>query len=357
MQSKRVSIIGTVGVPACYGGFETLVENLITDAEVDITVYCSSKNYSKKVDYYKDAKLVYIPLRANGIQSVIYDIASLIHSLFFRSDVVLILGVSGCIFLPLFKLFSNTKVITNIDGIEWRRDKWKGLAKKFLKSSERMAIKYSDEIIADNQAISIYVKDEYGINCHVIAYGGDHAVTSGLSSVAEYNLPDEYSFSVCRIEPENNVHMTLEAFSKLPEYSFVLVGNWDNSEYGTSLRLKYNDHQHLYLLDPIYDLRQLATLRREAKFYLHGHSAGGTNPSLVEAMHFGRPVIAFDCSFNRYTTENKALYFKTSDQLLSLIKNTGVEKAEAVGKNMKEIAQTHYTWDIIAQQYYTLLKS
>jgi len=357
MLSKRISIIGTVGVPACYGGFETLVENLINSTETDFTVYCSSKSYTDKLESYKGAKLVYIPLRANGIQSVLYDIASFIHSLYSRPDVVLILGVSGCVFLPLYKLFSNAKVITNIDGIEWRRDKWKGLAKWFLKFSERMAIKYSDEIIADNQAIKEYVEEEYSINCHVIAYGGDHAVSAELSSVEKFNLPVEYSFSVCRIEPENNVHIILEAFSKLPDSSLVIVGNWDNSEYGRALKDKYGDYQHIRLLDPIYDLGQLATLRSKAKFYLHGHSAGGTNPSLVEAMHFTCPVIAFDCNFNRYTTNNKAMYFKTSDQLLSLIKNITVEEANNVSDNMKEIARERYTWEIIANQYYKLMLS
>lgn len=357
MHNKHVFIVGTVGVPACYGGFETLVENLINSAEANFTVYCSSKSYVDRLESYKDAKLVYIPLKANGIQSIIYDIASLIHSLYSRPDVILILGVSGCIFLPVYKLFSNAKIVTNIDGIEWRRDKWKGLAKWFLKFSERIAIKYSDEIIADNQAIKEYVEEEYNINCHVIAYGGDHAISTELSSVEEYNLPVEYSFSVCRIEPENNVHIILEAFSKLPNNSLVFVGNWDNSEYGRALKDKYGDYQHIRLLDPIYDLGQLATLRSKAKFYLHGHSAGGTNPSLVEAMHFGCPVIAFDCNFNRYTTNNKAVYFKTSDHLLSLIKNTTVEEANNVSNNMKKISRERYTWEIIANQYYQLMLS
>lgn len=136
------------------------------------------------------------------MQSILYDIWSLIDAVMSKSNVILLLVVSGTIALPFIRIFSNTKIITNIDGIEWKRDKWQGIAKRFLKFSEKLAVKYSDEIIADNQAIKEYVKEGYKVNCHVIAYGGDHAVFAVLSSVEEYNLPDEYSFSVCRIEPE-----------------------------------------------------------------------------------------------------------------------------------------------------------
>ena len=115
---------------------------------------------------------------------------------------------------------------------------------------------------------------------------------------------------VCRIEPENNVHVVLKAFAQLPEKTFVMVGNWNNSEYGKSMKADYGNYSNIHLLDPIYDQVKLDKLRSNCLVYIHGHSAGGTNPSLVEAMYLGRPVIAFDVSYNCVTTENKALYFK-----------------------------------------------
>ena len=159
-----LAIIGTVGVPACYGGFETLVENLLDENEQDknITVYCSSKSYPEKKTTYKNAQLTYIPLNANGAQSIPYDIFSLMHAAYKKSDNILLLGVSGAIFLPIFRLFSNAKVITNIDGLEWRRAKWSNSAKKFLKFSEKIAVKYSDVIVADNKAIADYVSPKNG---------------------------------------------------------------------------------------------------------------------------------------------------------------------------------------------------
>jgi glycosyltransferase involved in cell wall biosynthesis len=115
-----------------------------------------------------------------------------------------------------------------------------------------------------------------------------------------------YACKVCRIEPENNVHVVLDAFSKLPRHTLVFIGNWNNSEYGRALREKYKDNTNMHLLDPIYDQRTLDVIRGNCFLYIHGHSAGGTNPSLVEAMYLGLPVIAFDVSYNRTTTDNSS---------------------------------------------------
>lgn len=360
MKKKIVAVVGTVGLPANYGGFETLAENLVRyhDASLlpsSITVYCSSKSYPSRKRFFLSARLKYIPLNANGAQSVPYDIVSLIGAVLRRSEVILLLGVSGAIALPLVRFFSSARIVTNIDGIEWRREKWQGLAKRFLRFSEKMAVRYSHEVIADNGVIAEYVKHTYGIDSHVIAYGGDHAVAIDAEPLIEYDLPEKYSFSVCRIEPENNVHVILEAFSKLELHPFVMVGNWNNSEYGRALRNRYASSGHIFLLDPIYSLGKLKTLRSHAVFYVHGHSAGGTNPALVEAMHFSNAVLAFDCDFNRSTTENKAFFFKTSDALVDLIATLDTSEAERVGCNMLEIAERRYTWRVVAEQYFGLL--
>ncbi len=176
------------------------------------------------------------------------------------------------------------------------------------------------------------------------------------TAVNEYDLPENYAFSVCRIEPENNVHVILEAFSKLDAHPLVMVGNWNKSEYGRVVRERFSACKNLFLLDPIYDLGKLKTLRSNASFYVHGHSAGGTNPSLVEAMHFGKAVLAFDCDYNRSTTEDKALFFGDSEELRLLIESLDKTVAEKVGRDMLEIANRRYTWRIVAGQYFTLLR-
>ncbi|EOG7716928.1 DUF1972 domain-containing protein [Vibrio parahaemolyticus] len=349
---KRVAIIGIVGIPACYGGFESLVENLTLhkSKDVDYTVFCSSNTYEKKLDTHNDAELVYLPLKANGVQSIPYDILSLVKCLKLKPDVVLILGVSGCIFLPFFKLFSKAKIVTNIDGLEWKRDKWGWAVKKFLKLSERIAVKFSDLVVTDNKAIGDYIDSEYHKENVTIAYGGDHAIRSNLIDAPSNQDASSYALGLCRIEPENNVEMILEAFSK-NSHKLKFVGNWESSAFGKELYAKYKGNENIELLDPIYDLDTLFLLRKNCSLYLHGHSAGGTNPSLVEMMHFGIPIFAFDCSFNRYSTDDKAHYFKDEEQLSYLVKNTSNKALSINANHMERIAKERYTWSEISRQY------
>lgn len=314
---KQVAIIGTQGVPARYGGFESLVENIIGEncpADIHYTVFCSSKDLSSRDSSYKGCSLKYIPLHANGSQSIPYDIISLCKAI--RGyDVVLVLGVSGCSFLPIFRLFFRKRLIINIDGLEHRRDKWGRVARWILRFSESMAVRYADVVISDNKGIQDYVRETYHKESALIAYGGDH-VWRNLSKetqqkyLDQYGLkPGEYAITVCRIEPENNCHITLEAFAHSKK-RLVFIGNWNHSEYARNLKERYNTYPNISCLDAIYDLDVLYALRSNAGFYVHGHSAGGTNPSLVEAMFFGCPILAYDVVYNRETTQGQAYYFR-----------------------------------------------
>ena len=356
---KKVAIIGTQGVPAKYGGFETLVENMIGEnasSEVEYTVYCSSKDMPQILSEYKGVKLKYIPLRANGIQSIPYDIVS-IFSAAKDSDVLLILGVSGCLCLPLFRLFHKKRLVINIDGLEHRRAKWGKLARWVLKKSESMAIKYADVIISDNKGIQDYVKETYSMDSEMIAYGGDH-VLRGLTDQQQSEIlarigvqASDYCFTVCRIEPENNCHMILEAFAQTGQ-KLMFVGNWMRSEYGKQLKEKYSTYSNIMISDPIYDIDVLYALRKNCRCYMHGHSAGGTNPSLVEAMFFGVPIVAYDVVYNRESTGNKALYFTDVQQLNSIL--VSAEVTTSVGEAMLDYAQENYRWSKIAKQYESL---
>jgi glycosyltransferase involved in cell wall biosynthesis len=359
---KRIAIIGTVGLPANYGGFETLAEHLVDNLSdtYHMDVYCSGKTYSKEdqVSSYKGANLIYLPFKANGIQSIIYDSVSIVHALL-RSDVLLILGVAGAWLLPFVKLFTNKKIIISIDGIEWKRDKWNTIAKWYLFWAESLAVKFSHIDISDNEAIQDYTAQRYQSLSRIIEYGADHVMQ--VKPTAEYIcdypfLKEKYAVKVCRIEPENHVHTVLAAFSTMPDRKLVVIGNWNNSDYGVQLKEKYGDCSNITILDPIYDQHRLDVIRGNAALYVHGHSAGGTNPSLVEAMFLGLPIIANGVSYNRVTTENAALYFMNSAELTNILVSVNEEVLPQIGKKMGAIAQRRYTWELIAQKYRLLVE-
>lgn len=362
MKMKRIAIIGTVGLPAKYGGFETLADHLVNNLshKYHFTVYCSSKRYTpqERSSTFKGATLKYIPLEANGIQSIPYDTLSIIHALR-KNDVLLILGVAGAWILPFVKLFTNKKIIISIDGIEWKRDKWPLLAKLFLWWSEKIAVKYSHVDISDNESIQDYTAVRYETLSRVIEYGADHTmkVTPNDADVKKYPfLSGDYAVKVCRIEPENNVHVVLEAFKQKPELKLVLVGNWNNSEYGRNLKSKYSNVVNIRLYDPIYNQREIDLIRGNASLYVHGHSAGGTNPSLVEAMYLELPIIAYEVSYNITTTENKALYFSTVDELSHKLDELSKPQLSQLSAAMASVARRRYTWNNISRKYEFLIE-
>jgi glycosyltransferase involved in cell wall biosynthesis len=355
---NKVAIIGTVGIPAKYGGFESLVEYLTRYQEGghEVIVYCSAKSYDVKLSEYNRAKLKYINLKANGVQSIPYDIISIFKSLS-CSRTLLILGVSGCSVLPLVKLVSKNRILVNIDGLEWERAKWGPLAKRFLKYSEKIAVKYADVVIADNKVIQDYLMKAYGIHSELISYGADHVTRQEKDDKFLKNYPfvqGKYAMKVCRVEPENNIHLILEAFSMLPEKNFVCIGNWINSDYGNYLKKKFGIYENIFLLDPIYDQKLLDQFRSNCSIYIHGHSAGGTNPSLVEAMYLGLPIFAFGVNYNRETTGYSALYFSNVQELISLLRNVSEEQLKIVANDLQLIAVERYSWSYISNKYYNL---
>jgi len=352
---KKVAVIGTNGLPAKYGGFETLTDYLVQylSSDYQFYVYCSKNNSTNQLKEYHGARLIVLPLNANGFQSIAYDIISIIHSLFY-ADALLILGTPGAIILPLLKLF-NKKVIVNFGGLEWKRDKWPKLVRYYLKFTEKLAVKYSDVVVADNQAFIDYILNEYKVKAILIEYGGDHVLTSFKEDKMFIKYPfvkENYFISVSRAQIDNNIHMLLEGYEKSGvKPALVIISNWAFTEYGRQLKIKYSGRPNIILLDAIYDQEEIDFLRKNSIIYIHTHSFCGTAPSLVEAMNLELPVICFDVDTNRYTTENRSGYFKDSEELSTLLSSLTVAQLKINAENMSQIAKNKYSWSIITKKY------
>lgn len=357
---KTIYIVGTNGLPVRYGGWDMLLHHftLALSEDYDIYVYTSSFEALKGVKKYNGAFVRLVSLKANGLQSIIYDFVSMLDASIRGADHILVLGVSGGIFFPVFKLFKPS-VILNPDGAEWKRSKFGGFVKRFLKLSEKIGVKYADKVISDNKVIFDDLLNDYGVRSSVIEYGGDHSCPTALDgkTALRYSIDqNSYAFKVCRIVPENNIRMILEAFSKT-KYRLLLIGNWNNSKFGVDIRAEYSGYTNLSLLDPIYDQRALDELRSNCKIYIHGHSVGGTNPSLVEAMHLGLPCLVYDVNYNRETTEDCAEYFSSqselSDALVRLWESK--EHLDSVRERLLAVAKRRYRWsDIITKYRYVI---
>jgi len=359
INKKRVALIGTNGIPAKYGGFETLTEYLAKylNEEFEITVYCAKTPKENRLKKYHNSKLIYISLKANGWQSMIYDALSICHAMF-ASDVLVILGFSGVIAFPLKALFRK-KIIFNIGGIEWQKVRGNKsfaaieiAAKKWF---EKVCIHFSDTIIVDNQVLWDYVKTNYNIDSVLAEYGGDHAVYKSITNdlIEKYPfLANKYDVSVSRAQEDMNIHILIDTYKQLPDRNLVIVSNWEISDYGIQLKKNNkNKYPNIFLQDAVYNLDELNVIRSNGNIYFHSHSLCGTAPSLTEAMYLGLAILCFDVETNRATTEEKSIYFKDSKSLIEILSSLNESTIHQLGIDMKKIAQRRYTWQRIVKLY------
>lgn len=350
----NIGVVGTVGVPARYGGFETLAEQLARNISPNVAVmHCygqkSAYTSAEREGSFAGHPRHFLPLLANGLQSMAHDALAMLHAaLVLRVDVLLVLGVSGAWFLPLLRLLRpSLRIVTNVDGLEWRRNKFGAWAKRLLKVLEWLAIKTSHTIIADNAGLVPLVSKLYGIEPVLIAYGGDQA----LVPPATGDMPKAHWLVVARIEPENNSEMILEA-AAIASVPLIIVGNWDANDYGRTLKTKWQETSGLMLMNPIYDLAVLARLRSRAIGYVHGHSIGGTNPSLVEALFTVDRILAFDCPFNRATLGGMGEYFTNAASLAEALRQPA---SGGIPPTILQAMRDRYRWRNIASEYIAVL--
>lgn len=355
----KLALIGTNGIPANYGGAETFCEFLTKELSnrYDITVYCSNRQPKEKVGKtYLGAKLKYWPLSANGWQAVLYDALSILHAAK-HSDVLFLFGTPVAILIAIMKhLGFKKKVVVNCGGLnEWERESYSSFARKYIRFN-RIILKGKVEHIVDNELYAKSLSETFGIHdTKVIRYGGDQVeyVEPDEQLLAKYPfLNEEYYVSVARAQVDNNLHVMLEAFSKMPEKKLVLVSNFKVSDYGKELYEKYSKgYSNIILIPGIYDKRELNAVRSNALAYIHSHSRCGTPPSLCEAMNHGLPIISFDAEVNHEVTGEYAFFFSSSDDLVKIVNKTKKEELIAMSQKSLQRAKEELTWQRIAEQY------
>lgn len=358
----KVAIIGTRGIPNFYGGFEQFAEYFSTYLAAkghEVYVYCPH-NHPYKEELFSGVKLVrcFDPeYRIGTAGQFVYDLNCILHTRRLRPDVILNLGyTSSAVFMRLFR--KKTPVVTNMDGLEWKRSKYGRLTQKFLRYSEQLAVKHSDVLISDSAGIQSYISRQYSQPSTYIAYGADVIQQTPDAKLLDTFLaePFRYHLLIARMEPENNLETVLEGICRSgSSYPTIVIGNYTN-DYGNYLFNKYNGKTGITFIGPYYDIEKLNALRYYCRIYFHGHSVGGTNPSLLEAMASYAFICAHRNEFNQGVLGQQALYFSASSDVQAIVGSTVAEaqRKEMIAANAEKI-KTEYNWELINSQYETTL--
>jgi len=353
----KIAILGTRGIPNNYGGYEQITEQLaagLVERGHEVTVY-NSHNHPNQSKVWKGITIqhCYDPeylLSTAG--QFLYDLNCIRHARKNNFDVWLFMGyTSSSVWHMLFP--KDSIVISNMDGMEWRRDKYARPVQRFLKHAEALAVHHSDFHIADSPAIKDYLDKAYAINVQFIPYGAMQPCRQRKEVLRRYNVaPNNYHLLIARMEPENNVEMILDGFHATETTKqFLVIGN-PNNKFGKHLMSKYRNDERVRFLGGLFDQEAVHSLRANSALYFHGHSVGGTNPSLLEAMASGALIAAHDNVFNQTVLGEDAFYFTDAGEVQALIEQSPCKKIKQsfVEKNREKIRQ-HYNWETIVNSY------
>ena len=356
--------MGTRGVPALYGGFETAVEEIgkrLVTRGYDVTVYC--RNPGQTMTEYEGMHLVNAPaIRHRIAETLSHSAASTAHAIIRdHPDVVLLLNAGNAPMLRPLKLAGIPTAI-HLDGLESKREKWRGAGAKYYRWAERASVRGGQEVIADAQAIADHVREVYGRECVVIPYGAS-VIHPGADRLAEVDAASgEYHLIVARFEPENHVMDAVHAYRvSREERPLLVVGSAPYSQwYVDNVRQAALNDPRIRFLGGIYDQELLDQLYGNALTYIHGHSVGGTNPSLLRAMGAGAPVLGYDVEFNREVTADQAYFWADATALTVILNdiaqgNRTDELAEFSRLGRERVA-TVYQWDTVTDQYEELIQ-
>ncbi|MFV0162259.1 DUF1972 domain-containing protein [Empedobacter falsenii] len=352
----KIAILGTRGIPNFHGGFEQFTEffsTFLTENNHDVYVYCSSLHpHQEKM--FGNVHLIHCKDPENKIGTAgqfIYDLNCILDSRKRNFDVILQLGYTSSSIWH-FMLPKSATIITNMDGLEWKRSKYSAKVKLFLKYAEKIAALNSDFLISDSIGIQEYLQKKYQKDSEFIAYGAEVFNSPDEKILNEYNLnPFEYDLVIARMEPENNIEVIIKGYIQgKSNRKLFIVGNHKSTKFGNYLYKNYSSNKNIIFNGGVYDLNKLNNLRYFSNIYFHGHSVGGTNPSLLEAMASNCFIVANQNIFNQSILGDDALYFENETDITKILDHSKSKYLGIIKNNTEKIHEL-YSWKKINQHY------
>lgn len=357
----KIAILGTRGIPNYYGGFEQFAEFFsVYLAEKGHEVYCYNSHdhkYQEKTFHGVHIIHQHDPEYKYGtFGQFIYDYNCIIDSRKRNFDIILQLGyTSNSIWY--FLLPKKPIIITNMDGVEWKRSKYSRPVQQFLRFAERLAAISSDYLVSDSIGIKTFLKKRYNKESTYIAYGAHPFNNPDESVLKHYTLEKEgYNMIMARFEPENNLDMVLEGVVLSKDTTPILVIGKHETKYGEYLKNKFKAHSNILFLGGIYNLEHLNNLRYFSKLYFHGHSVGGTNPSLLEAMASKALIAAHNNDFNKGVLKENGYFFKNPKEVADLLVSVNKKDNVLFIENNYNAIVNEFNWDKINGQYLQLFE-
>ena len=359
----KVAILGARGIPACYSGYDTLVEELslglVESHSTEVLVYCRSSYYSNRPALWHGIRLVYLfaPRGLKALESLIHSFLSSLHVLKEKVDVIYFLDPANAPFCLLLRCFGK-RVVIHTDGLGWQRRKWGPFARRYYKFVEWLCAKCASALVTDNPAMQDYYREEYDAETLVISYGAANRHGVDTAIYEELGLtPKQYLLIVARLEPENNTDLLISQYVKSKvAMPLVIVGD---APYGPKYmnRLRSLANANVMFAGRMNDQSKLNALYRGAYLYIHGHEVGGTNPSLLRAMDAGVAPIVVNVPFNSSVIgESGKVFDKDNNSLADMLEELVAHETlvQEIGKHARSRAEVYFCWDTVAASHYDL---
>ncbi len=354
----RIAILGTRGIPASYGGFETFAEHLATrlvSRGHDVTVYCRAHYVSPRQIEYHGVRLKVLPtIRHKYFDTIVHTFLSSFHAVSGRFDVALICNAANAPFAPILRL-TGTPVAINVDGLEHKRKKWGWLGRRYYQLAERLSTLLPNEMVTDAQVIQDYYLARHNTASTMIAYGSEVERRPDREMVRKWRVePNRYVLYVSRLEPENNAHLVIEAFKKVrTAYRLLIVGDAPYAvQYISNLKALARGDKRIIFTGFVFG-QDYRALQQNAYCYVHATEVGGTHPALLEAMGYGNCVLTLATPENIEVVADAGVpyadEFDLTEKLQRVLRDGSLVHAYRQRAQLR--IRSHYDWDQVVDQY------